>query len=273
MLDESTWSFDRLVEDRDFRFVSRHYRTGTPDGLRLVRYSVYREGSFGVHVEPDIHQFTWLDGALLGVFADDEFSVIEPGQALWIPADTVHDIAALGPGTMYCVYLRAGIDRADFTRPRRVEMTELIRGLLSHLSHDIGTEAGLRARGVLLDAIEASSAAAPSVRFPTHPVARAIAEAIVSNPAHRVSLAKAVEDHGISPRTIRRIFLAETGRSFQQWSSAARLAESLELIRGGVSLDEVARAVGFSGASSFVSAFRNHYGITPGRFRAGRAEF
>lgn len=190
---------------------------------------------------------------------------------MWVPAGTVHDVAALGPGTMYCAYLRAGIDRADFSAPRRVEMTELIRGLLGHLSQNIATEAGLRARGVLLDAIEASSAALPSVRFPTHPVARAIAEVVVSNPARRVTLAEAAEAHGISPRTVRRIFLSETGRSFQQWSTAARLAESLDLLRGGGSLDEVAQAVGFSGASSLVSAFRNHFGITPGRFGAGRA--
>ena len=151
-----------------------------------------------------------------------------------------------GTGNDVLSYLRAGIDRADFTRPRgEWRYRTHPGGLLSHLSHDIGTEAGLRARGVLLDAIEASSAgSAVPVRFPTHPVARAIAEAIVSNPAHRVSLAKAVEDHGISPRTIRRIFLAETGKSFQQWSSTARLAESLELIRGGVSLDEVVGPLG-----------------------------
>lgn len=54
-------------------------------------------------------------------------------------------------------------------------MTELTRGLLRHLAGDIGTEAGMRARGVLLDAIGASSASAPSVRFPSHPVTRAIA--------------------------------------------------------------------------------------------------
>ncbi len=271
LLDESSWSFDQLVEDRDFRFVSRHYRTGTPDGLRLVKYSVDREGSFGVHVESDIHQLTWFEGSMLGVFADQEFSLIPPTQAMWIPAGTVHDIAALGPGTMYCAYLRMGLERSDFTVPRQVEMTDLLRGLLRHLSGDIGTDAGLRSRGVLLDAIEASSAAVPPVSFPTHPAARAIAEAIVSNPARRETLAATAASHGISPRTIRRIFLAETGRSFQQWSMAARLTESLDLLRGGGSLDEVARAVGFSGASSFVPAFRNYFGVTPGRFRKANA--
>ncbi|WP_181273983.1 AraC family transcriptional regulator [Brevibacterium oceani] len=271
MFDESSWSSDRLVEDTDYRFVSRHYATGTPYGLRLVRYSVYREGSFGVHVEPDIHQLTWFDGAMLGVFADQEFSVVPPTHAMWIPAGTVHDIAALGLGTMYCAYLRVRPFRSDFDTPCRVEMTGLMRELLDHLSGDISVDAGLRARAVLLDALESMAGTAPSLTYPTHPVARAIAEGIVDDPSRRVSMAEEASRHGVSARTIRRIFLTETGSNYQQWSTAARLNASLELVKGGSALDEVARAVGFSSASSYVSAFRNHFGMTPGRLRDGRA--
>ncbi|WP_166969155.1 helix-turn-helix transcriptional regulator [Brevibacterium atlanticum] len=270
MLDESSWSFDRLVEDRDFQFVSRHYRTGTREGLRLVRYTVHREGSFGVHVEPDIHQLTWLDGALLGVFADQEFSVIPPTQAMWIPAGTVHDIAALGPGTMYCAYLRVGIDRADFAAPRRVDVDDLVRGLLKHLVEDNGVEAGLRARAVLLDALGNAEAAVPSLRYPTHPVARAVADRVASEPGRRESLSEWARARGVSGRTLRRIFLAETGLTFQQWTAVARLTAALELLDSGMALDEVARSVGFAGASSFVPAFKKHFGMTPGAYRGRR---
>ncbi|MGO2860534.1 MAG: helix-turn-helix domain-containing protein [Brevibacterium sp.] len=270
MLDETSWSFDTLVEDRDFRFVSRHYRTGTPDGLRLVKYSVEREGSFGVHVESDIHQFTWLDGAMLGVFADQEFSLIPPTQAMWIPAGTVHDIAALGSGTMYCAYLRAGVARSDFATPRRFEVSDLVKGLLKHLAEDIGVEAGLRARAVLLDALERAEAAAPALRYPTHPAARAVAERIAAEPGQRETLSSLAGSHGVSARTVRRAFLAETGMTVQQWSAAARLNAALDLLGSGLGVDDVARSVGFSSASSFVPAFRKHFGMTPGEYRRGR---
>lgn len=269
MLDETSWSFDTLVEDRDFRFVSRHYRTGTPDGLRLVKYSVEREGSFGVHVEPDIHQFTWLEGAMLGVFADQEFSLIPSTQAMWIPAGTVHDIAALGPGTMYCAYLRAGVARSDFATPRRFEVSDLVKGLLKHLAEDIGVEAGLRARAVLLDALERAEAAAPALRYPTHPAARAVAERIAAEPGQRESLTVLAGRRGMSARTLRRIFISETGMTFQQWSTAARLSAALEILDSEASLEYVARSVGFSGASSFVRAFGRHFSDTPGRYRSG----
>ena len=269
MLDETSWSFDTLVEDRDFRFVSRHYRTGTPDGLRLVKYSVEREGSFGVHVEPDIHQFTWLDGAMLGVFADQEFSLIPSTQAMWIPAGTVHDIAALGPGVMYCAYLRSGVARSDFATPRRFEVNDLVKGLLKHLTEDIGVEAGLRARAVLLDALERAEAAVPALRYPTHPAARAVAEGIAAEPGWRETAAVLAERRGLSPRTLRRIFLTETGMTFQQWSTAARLTAAIELLDSTTTLEDIARSVGYSSASSFVVAFGKHFGVTPGRYRSG----
>lgn len=269
LLDESSWSFDQLVEDRDFRFVSRHYRTGTPDGLRLVKYSVDCEGSFGVHVESDIHQLTWFEGAMLGVFADQEFSVIPDTHAMWIPAGTVHDIAALGPATMYCAYLRTGIERSDFTVPLQVEMTDLLRGLLRHLAEDLDEAAGLRGRAVLIDSLESSCVSESPLRYPAHPAARLIAERIVTEPGRRESLEDAARAQGLSARTIRRIFLVETGKTFQQWSAAARLSGSLELVKEGASLEDVAHAVGFSSASGFNAAFRNHFGLTPGQYRRG----
>lgn len=51
-----------------------------------------------------------------------------------------------------------------------------------------------------------------------------------------------------------------------------RMAVAKNLLRsGGMALDEVARRIGYSSASTFSTAFRRHVGLPPGRFTRGSA--
>ena len=73
---------------------------------------------------------------------------------------------------------------------------------------------------------------------------------------------------GLSPRSLTRHFRDETTLSFAQWRQQARLSEALRQLTEGRSVADIAHALGFSSASAFVTVFRRHFGLPPGRYLA-----
>ncbi len=74
-----------------------------------------------------------------------------------------------------------------------------------------------------------------------------------------------------SPRQIQRAYAQFGQTSFREDLRARRLAAAAELLTGqpALSIEQVARLVGYSRAPPFAAAFRARYGRTPGEFRAG----
>ena len=72
---------------------------------------------------------------------------------------------------------------------------------------------------------------------------------------------------GASPRTITRLFPAETDLTFKEWRQRARIVASIEMLDGGrATVAAVAARLGFSGTAAFGHAFRQVLGIAPGAF-------
>ena len=70
---------------------------------------------------------------------------------------------------------------------------------------------------------------------------------------------------GLSPRTIQRLFLAETGLPFAQWRQRLRLLHGATALGEGKSVTEAGLEAGYAGTSAFIAAFRRHFGVTPAR--------
>jgi AraC-like DNA-binding protein len=78
-------------------------------------------------------------------------------------------------------------------------------------------------------------------------------------------LARRVE---ASPFELCRAFHRQTGFTLSRFRNSLRLRTSLDLLRGRSPLTDIALDLGFTSHSHFTSAFRNHFGITPSRYRA-----
>jgi AraC family transcriptional regulator of adaptative response/methylated-DNA-[protein]-cysteine methyltransferase len=90
---------------------------------------------------------------------------------------------------------------------------------------------------------------------------------IEAKPAERYSDAY-LRSVGIPPERARRYFLKTYGMTFQAYCRGRRLGKSLEQIRRGVDLDDVALGYGYSSHSGFREAFVKTFGRPPGRSRA-----
>ena len=74
---------------------------------------------------------------------------------------------------------------------------------------------------------------------------------------------------GVDPARIRRHFLKTYGMTFQAYCRGRRLGSSLEQIRLGKTLDDVALGNGYESHSGFRDAFVRTFGTTPGKSRSG----
>ena len=92
-----------------------------------------------------------------------------------------------------------------------------------------------------------------------------IARALLNDPASLRSRCDWAAWAGLSPRTLSRRFLQETGISFALWRQQAQVLRSLEGLSRGEAVSEVAGACGYDNVSAYIAAFRRRFGVTPGR--------
>ncbi len=72
---------------------------------------------------------------------------------------------------------------------------------------------------------------------------------------------------GIEPARTRRFFLKQYGMTFQAYCRGRRLGKSLEQIRLGTDLDDIALGYGYNSHSGFRDAFVKTFGKAPGKSR------
>jgi AraC-like DNA-binding protein len=72
---------------------------------------------------------------------------------------------------------------------------------------------------------------------------------------------------GASARTLSRLFHDELGMTFYQWRTQLRIYHTLVLLADGHDTTHVAHACGWANPSSFIAAFTDMIGTTPGRYR------
>jgi AraC-like DNA-binding protein len=90
----------------------------------------------------------------------------------------------------------------------------------------------------------------------------------------RLTLAILARALSSSPRQVQRAYAQFGEQSFQEDLLARRMAAAAQLLieQPGITVQDVARLVGYRQAPHFARAFRRRYGLSPARFReAARA--
>jgi AraC-like DNA-binding protein len=237
------------------------------------------------------HLLLWVraGSASIRMGDDPEFRLVE-GEGVWIPADVGRSWAIVTePGTVaFPLLTHPSIAAEALSKPRRFVVPSGWQDwLIQHFNLMVTPLAG---HGYSPDALaellrnpgrrpatrsgDAESSAADPPVMPRTGGARAVADALVRNPALDLTVAEWATRVLSSPRTLRRDFLAGTGLTFEQWRLRCRLNAAVEFLAAGFSVDHVATRVGFVSRSGFTRAFKQHYGATPRELAglsAGRA--
>lgn len=218
---------------------------------------------------------------VLTVHTDHGTSVVPANRVAWTPAGSTHRHTAHGDTDMRIVFLPPSLARRVPDRPAVFLATGLARELLLALtgphSYD-GTAPGYSAPArsrlmrVLVDELREAQEQPLYLPEPQDDRLRAVARLLSDDPADSSSLAELGKTVGASARTVSRLLHNELGMTFYEWRTQQRIYRALVLLAGGHDITQTAYACGWSNPSSFIAAFTNIIGSTPGRYQANRQD-
>lgn len=221
---------------------------------------------WATHVHP-VHELLWVRRGLMTVRAGPRMWALPSDVGMWIPAGVEH-AGHVSAGAEFQASFFAP-EHSPFTpdAPVAVDISPLLHELLKHLA-DPDVPAAVREHGehVVFDLL-APSPHASFLSVPEDPRIAPIARHLFDHPEDQRTLAEWAVFAGVSTKTLARGFLAGTGQTFAQWRLRLRIHVSLTLLALDYSVSEVAEEVGYDTASSFIAAFRQVTGVTPGRYQ------
>lgn len=245
------------------------------DGLGVLGFRV--ESANGLEREIDWHQhrrgqLISVEAGLLNIRTRHGNWSLPPGCAGWMPPAEPHTVDICGPLRGWGVIISAGLTRELPDEPCVVAISDLLQALALRVTEWPPAETASPRQQhmieVLLDELRHAPRQRMHLPMPQDRRLLRIASQLIANPADGRSLEQWAQWAGLSPRTLTRHFRDETTLSFAQWRQQARLAEGLRRLSDGQGVSDIARELGFSSPSAFVTVFRRHFGCPPGRYLA-----
>ena len=204
----------------------------------------------GLHFElhrHDTDELMWAREGRLDLRFGGRNLSLHHGHMAWIPAQMPHEATLLDEGELMCLFadtrLRPSGDR--WREPHVVAASPLMGTLVHHLRDlDRPRTERRKTRELLTELIATSDTREDTLALPRDGRAALVADALLADPADQRTLVELAESVRISPRTLARIFIGETGLSLGKWRNRARLNHSLILLQEGRTVEEVAVASG-----------------------------
>lgn len=239
-----------------FKSVSREY----PDG----------------HVLPEHwHQGAQLIYAVSGVMelsCSQDFWVISPQQALWVPSKVPHKLRARGRVSLRTIFFQQSPLPDHFPQnPQSLVVNPLLRELIksaeSVTNQSLPESREVHLLQLLVDEIQWAKDIPLKLAMPKDSRLQKICLSLLKDPSNKSTLTEWSTTVGASPRTLSRLFHAELGSSFAIWRQQVRIFTAIPRLSLGEPIVQVAMDTGYDSAGAFSSAFRKIMGVTPREFR------
>lgn len=249
------------------------------DGLPVMGFRI--DSPTGLDHEVDWHchrraQLICVESGLLTTRTAHGTWSLAPGSAGWMPPEEPHTVLIDGPLRGWGLLLAPGVCHDLPDEPGVLGISSLLQAVSERVcSWSPASHASDRQQHlveVLLDEIRSAPRQRMHLPMPRDRRLLRIASQLLADPADDRDLAAWARWAGLSTRSLTRHFRDETTLSFAQWRQQARLAEALRQLAEGRAVSDIAHGLGFSSSSAFVTVFRRHFGVPPGRWvaQAGR---
>jgi AraC-like DNA-binding protein len=270
----TTTRLERLV--RPFKLVDCEVRRFAPDGapmptIHLVRSGAWQESSNG----DSMHKMVLvLEGQVDLEGAQGGWLVI-PNHIIFVPANrnfnlrtapkTLTIVAHLDPADAEWEHHGCWVTRAD----------GLAHEMLSHLLKLYGEDPKsdtVRQMFRTLSMLCRDWFANPRILWLWLPQAKSEATrtfiTYVRDRLSHATVAEACRACKLPQRTMQRVAQREFGHGLRMLISEIRMMRAMELlVKGNISVETVARTVGFSSLGAFSAAFSERVGLSPGEFK------
>jgi AraC-like DNA-binding protein len=205
------------------------------------------------------------------VGVDNQQWVVPAIHAVWIPPHRVHALRSHGAYSGWSVYIDEAACAPLPAEPCTVRMSALLREAVRRAASwrsAILDAPQLRVAGVIVDEIQSLPRERLGLPTPQDARLQRIAHALIHDLADNRRMEQRAEWAAISPRTLSRRFVDETGFSFAEWRQQARVLRAPEMLAEGVPVTTVALELGYDNVSAFTAMFKRAMGTTPSRYHS-----
>lgn len=214
-------------------------------------------------------QILYAAAGVMSVSTPKTSFVVPPQRALWLPADTPHEVSCRGAVALRTLYLDPELGLCP-KECRIVEVSDFLRALILEAA-TFGVDYDLLGReGRVVDLLLSEIARMPSVpfcaRMPNDYRLLRVCKAILADPSDQRNLDEWASLAGMGRRTFTRAFRAETGMGLGLWRQQVRLMGALSMLGTGRSVTSVAFEVGYESASAFTAMFHRTFGASPSHY-------
>lgn len=206
---------------------------------------------------------------LLTVYAGDLQWVVASRQAVWIPPNQPHGLYSHGVYAGYSAYLSPSACAGLPAAPCVLHASDLLLAAVDRAASwgdDTMGPARNRLIEVIRDEIRSLPQAGQALLLPRDPRLQRLALALSDQPSDVRTQEEWAAVIGMSPRTLARRYLAETGMTLGAWRQRARLMRAQEMLAEGAAVTTVALELGYDNVSAFIAMFKRELGATPGRY-------
>lgn len=241
------------------------------EGAELIAVNVRNE----LAMDPETHchargtLFLLTEGLVIVETAQGR--QLSPSQTIgWMPPGVAHAVQSYGPTAGYGAFLTPQLCGDLPAEPISYPVNPLVALILQKAlswPHDVPLDLSrMRLLLVLLDELRQSPARPLQLPWPQDARLLSIARALLEQISSARTLEQWARWADISPRSLSRKFVAETGLSFAQWRQWARLTQALEWLATGRAVKDVALSLGYDSVSAFIKTFRQALGTTPSAY-------
>ena len=217
------------------------------------------------------HQLIYATRGVVHISTARKAWILPPTRALWITAGTEHSLKVKKTAEAKVLYIDNAVPTIQNCQDCIVvNVSPLVRELILNCAalpwNYCNDSANGRLSQVLIDQLQTLNDTPVYLPIPADSRAVQLVNILHNDPSNRESLISLAQRVGASARTIERIFMFETHMTFSTWRYRQRLITALELLAYGESITNVAFAIGYESASSFVASFKKYFGTTPYRY-------
>ncbi|NOH71212.1 helix-turn-helix transcriptional regulator [Vibrio pectenicida] len=232
--------------------------------------------AFLSNTETRMHSHPWgqvqlISGGILEMEAQGTRFLAPPHLAIWVPAGVMHTSYNRKP-LSYCSLNIAERLTTNFpSSTSLIKITPIVSSIIDDFRHrEINiaqSEQDKRLIQVLLDQLATRDTQHHFLPSSDNKYLATILAEVEESPLDITSLAQWAEKVHTTERTLARHCQSELGMSFTEWRLRVRYLYSMELLRSGQSVKEVALTLGYNQASPFIAMFKKYAGQTPEQYK------
>jgi len=228
--------------------------------------------AFRSNTETRLHSHEWgqlqlVSGGILELNAQGKRFLAPSKHAIWVPAGIMHHSYNRKPISYCSINIVQQLAQCLPEQACLLTVTPIMEVIIDDLRHRqiqvAQSEPDKRLVEVLYDQISSSQQIERFLPTSGDKLLLPILTALENNPADARSLQEWADTVHTTERTLSRHCKSELGISFTEWRLRMRYLYSLELLKQGGSIKEIAFTLGYNQASPFITMFKKYAQCTP----------